>query len=363
MVPTSSTQGSPSASNRRKRSSLPIRGCRPFDRGDVRHRADHRRSARSGPFLQEAALEAHPRTRVDDVMTMDGRLSLNVAQPRFYAIVVGVFAALALLFAASGIYGLLSYTVAQRGEIGICMAVGARRGDILRLMVRQGAILVPAGAFVGLAAAAVSSRAYAPLPTTGGPSSRCRSCCSPCRSRHAGSRPGGRHGSIRWRFSASSRDRWDASDARTCHEAGRRRSAGPWLGRTGASARRSARDRRPRVRPNGVGLGGLVADTERDVGCPPMCFAGKPPRPLSPPPDSCKPLHQSCPINGARKRQAPSLPLISARTSPDHLCLPRNRSAPRARQAPASKGPPSRAGDPQGPIPTPTPSRFQQYRR
>ena len=111
------------------------------------------------PFIREAVVEAHPRATIEDVMTMDGRLSLAVAQPRFYAFLVGFFAALALLLAASGIYGLLSYTVAQRrGEIGIRMALGARRGDILGLVVRQGAMLVVAGAVVGLGAAAASSR-------------------------------------------------------------------------------------------------------------------------------------------------------------------------------------------------------------
>ena len=111
------------------------------------------------PFLQGAVVEAHPRATIDDVMTMDGRLTLVVAQPRFYAILVGVFAALALLLAVSGIYGLLSYTVARRqGEIGIRMALGARRGAILAMVVRQGAMLAAVGAAVGLGAAAASSR-------------------------------------------------------------------------------------------------------------------------------------------------------------------------------------------------------------
>ena len=109
------------------------------------------------PFLRETVAEAHPRAEIDDVMTMDARLSLAVAQPRFYAYLVGFFAALALFLAAAGIYALLSYTVAQRrGEIGIRMALGARRGDILGLVVRQGAMLVAGGAVVGLAAAASS---------------------------------------------------------------------------------------------------------------------------------------------------------------------------------------------------------------
>ena len=111
------------------------------------------------PFLQEAVTEAHPRAWLEDVMTMDARLSSIVAQPRFYAGFVGSFAALAVFLAAFGVYGLLSYTVAQRqGEIAIRMALGAQRGDVLALVVRQGAVLVAAGSISGLAAAALSSR-------------------------------------------------------------------------------------------------------------------------------------------------------------------------------------------------------------
>ena len=111
------------------------------------------------PFLREAVTATNPQARLDQVTTMEARLSTAVAQPRFYAVFVGSFAGLALLLAALGIFGLLSYTVAQRqGEIGIRVALGARRSDILALVARQGAALVAIGATIGMAAAAASSR-------------------------------------------------------------------------------------------------------------------------------------------------------------------------------------------------------------
>ena len=111
------------------------------------------------PFLREAVAAASPNARIDDLMTMNARLSAAVAQPRFYAVCVGFFAALALFLAAFGLYALLSYTVSQRRrEIGVRMALGAQRGAVVALVVRQGAGLVAAGTLLGLLVSAASVR-------------------------------------------------------------------------------------------------------------------------------------------------------------------------------------------------------------
>ena len=111
------------------------------------------------PFLREAVADVHPGAALDDVTTMETRLSSSVAQPRFQAVFVASFGAVALLLAMLGVYGLLSHTVAQRrGEIGIRMALGARTGHVLALVVRQGALLLATGVGLGLLAAAASSR-------------------------------------------------------------------------------------------------------------------------------------------------------------------------------------------------------------
>jgi putative ABC transport system permease protein len=101
---------------------------------------------------------------VADIDTMDHIVATAVARQRFSMVLLGVFAALALLLASVGIYGVMSYSVAQRTrEIGIRMALGARRADVLQMTVRQGLKLVGAGMILGLGAAFLLTRVMATL--------------------------------------------------------------------------------------------------------------------------------------------------------------------------------------------------------
>jgi putative ABC transport system permease protein len=87
-----------------------------------------------------------------------------VAQPRFRAVLLGVFAGLALLLAALGIYGVVSYSTAQRTqEIGIRMALGAQPQKVLRMVLAQALKLAAAGVLIGLAGSLAISRTLSTL--------------------------------------------------------------------------------------------------------------------------------------------------------------------------------------------------------
>ncbi|MGB6874449.1 MAG: ABC transporter permease [Candidatus Acidiferrales bacterium] len=91
---------------------------------------------------------------VSEILPIQDIISQSVAQPRLASTLLGIFAALALVLAAVGLYGVMAYVVTQRThEIGIRMALGAHRKDILRLVLGQGAKLISIGVVAGIAAA------------------------------------------------------------------------------------------------------------------------------------------------------------------------------------------------------------------
>jgi ABC-type antimicrobial peptide transport system permease subunit len=93
------------------------------------------------------------------VRTMEDLAATTAARPRLLAALLGVFAGIAATLAAVGIYGVMSYVVAQRTqEIGVRMALGAERSDVLRMIVWRGMVLATAGVGIGLAGGLAASR-------------------------------------------------------------------------------------------------------------------------------------------------------------------------------------------------------------
>jgi putative ABC transport system permease protein len=98
------------------------------------------------------------------IATMEELLATSLSQSRFSTLLLAIFAGVALILAAVGIYGVMAYSVAQRThEIGIRVALGAQAGDVLKLVIRQGLTLTVAGVAIGLGAALVMTRVMTSL--------------------------------------------------------------------------------------------------------------------------------------------------------------------------------------------------------
>jgi putative ABC transport system permease protein len=122
-----------------------------------------RTDARDASQLTQAARAEvkafNPKQIIWRAQTLEELLGNSVAPRRFNMLLLGVFAGVALVLAAIGLYGVMSYSVSwQTHEIGIRMALGAKRADVLRLVVRQGMTMTVIGLALGLAGAFAMSR-------------------------------------------------------------------------------------------------------------------------------------------------------------------------------------------------------------
>jgi len=116
------------------------------------------------PAVRRAVADIDPQAAIFNVRTMEDLLGRFVAQPRFNMLLLGTFAGLALVLASVGIYGVISYSVAQRmHEIGVRMALGATPAAVLRLVLSQGMRLALIGVAIGVVGALATSRVLASM--------------------------------------------------------------------------------------------------------------------------------------------------------------------------------------------------------
>jgi len=109
--------------------------------------------------VRQAVWAIDPNQPIANVNTLEKVVDESIAQPRLNMLLMGLFGGLAMLLSAVGIYGLLSHAVTQRTqEMGIRMALGARVGDVLKLVLRQGMTLALIGEAIGLVGAFALTR-------------------------------------------------------------------------------------------------------------------------------------------------------------------------------------------------------------
>jgi putative ABC transport system permease protein len=116
------------------------------------------------PAVRSALREIDPELVVTDARSMHEHLAAPLARPRFSAVLLGMLAAIAVLLAAVGIYGVMAAFVRQRThEIGVRLALGARTGDIRGMILRQGMLLLFLGTAIGIVAALAGTRVLAAI--------------------------------------------------------------------------------------------------------------------------------------------------------------------------------------------------------
>jgi putative ABC transport system permease protein len=117
-----------------------------------------------GPTVRALAHEVDPQATMNDAVTLERRASDALSQPRFATTVLALFAGLALVLSAIGVYGVSSYSVSQRTrELAVRAALGATRGRLVRLVLGRGTLIAGCGTLAGLALAAGTTRVMASL--------------------------------------------------------------------------------------------------------------------------------------------------------------------------------------------------------
>ena len=129
----------------------------PFASMDVMMRVSGDAAPR--PYLRSIVVETDPTQAIYGTTTLDRALAESIAPRRFNLLLLAIFASVAVLLAAIGIYGVMSYTVMQRAqEIGVRIALGAEGGQVVRMVVWQGMLVAGAGIASGLVAALALTR-------------------------------------------------------------------------------------------------------------------------------------------------------------------------------------------------------------